>query len=192
MRSEFLQGLSADIITIKTNHKTMANYKLLKSLPGIEAGDIRSEGEWKEETNRNPKDYPDWFGEIKAEWPKSWYELREIKGYYIGLASSIVPSIGDEEMKTFASNRNIFQTAAHSESALAFAQLSQIAKRMNDGFAKDWSNSRSACWTIFRHANKLIIGDFNQSFCHIYFATEEMAEFSLKNHRELWEKYWMI
>jgi len=129
--------------------------------------------------------------EIK-EWPKTWEDLGEMKGYFIYNTSEIISG----NFTGSRTNRNTFATKAQAESALAFAQLSQLHKAIVCDWVPDWSDTNQSKWAIYRfwmHSkNVLIIGEYLRDFYHLAFQTEEQAQFSLTHHRELWEKYWMF
>lgn len=89
----------------------------------------------------------------------------------------------------------IYSNDKQAKSALAFAQLSQLAKAMNGDWESDWKNTDEDKYTIQSRCDSsflLRIECRNVTMSHITFKTEELAEFSLKHHRELWEDYWMI
>jgi hypothetical protein len=119
--------------------------------------------------------------EIK-EWPKTWEELGEIKGY--------APET--EFMVKSCKSKNIYATKAQAESALAFAQLSQLHKAIVGDWVADLSDTNLSKWAIYRFNDKLFIEEYTRDFYHLAFQTREQAQFSLTHHRELWEKYWML
>ena len=140
----------------------MKKYRLLKDLPNFKAGEILNY----EQCVYSPEDFPDWF-EPFNDWPKTWDEL-DIKYEY-----------------TFAKQKQ-------AASALAFAKLSQLANAINGDWVADWDNVDQKKYAVSRISNKLHIECCIQTFYHIIFHSRESAEFSLKHHRELWEKYYML
>lgn len=121
--------------------------------------------------------------------PVCWEDLSVVGGYYISSGSSICAFVSDV---TTDSERNIFATEKQAKSALAFAQLSQLANRMNDGWEPDWEDNDERKFTVHCVGGLFRISIWFKDHCHIAFKTEEMAKFSLKNHAELWKQYWMV
>jgi len=121
-------------------------------------------------------------------WPKSWEDLGEIEGCFIDGNSKNWLSFPTSN----ATYKNIPPTSPDCESILAFCQLRQLAERMNEGWQPniydrgftvnyhDNFNSLAA-GKCFRHTRELMV-----------FKTIQMAEFSLKHHKDLWEKYWKV
>ena len=120
-------------------------------------------------------------------WPKSWEDLGDIEGCFIDGNSKnwILFSTSD------AKNRNIAPTSADCESILAFCQLRQLAERMNDGWEQSEDNRGYTVNYIFDKGLRSIIASSSYKEL-IVFKTIQMAEFSLKHHKELWEKYWKV
>ena len=108
--------------------------------------------------------------EIK-EWPKSISEL----GYVTSLSLCDTPA-----------------TKIQHESMKAFAQLSQLHKAIVGDWVPDWEDLYQTAYVIKRLKKILVIEEYCINVNHLAFQTKEQAEFSLKHHRELWEKYWML
>lgn len=126
--------------------------------------------------------------DIKPQFPISVEKLDPIDGWWIDVDSCIkwTDSITPPE------SLSMFATPEQARSALAFAQLSQLAKVMNQGWEHDW-NGEMAGWTVEYHTkDKLCVDIYWLKKHHITFKTKELAEFSLERHRQLWEDYWMI
>jgi len=123
-------------------------------------------------------------------WPKSWEELDSIKGYCVDAYSNI-KNLGKYN-KAGIIDKNIAPIEADCDSILAFCQLRQLAERMNEG----WEPSiHDRGFTVNYHDkfNSLAaVKCFRVTRELIFFQTEEMAEFSLKHHKDLWEKYWKV
>ena len=69
----------------------------------------------------------------KKELPKSWNELKEIKGYFISEEdSSIDDYISGGNRKDY--ELSVYATEKQARSALAMAQLSQLMAVYNDGW----------------------------------------------------------
>jgi hypothetical protein len=119
------------------------------------------------------------------EWPKTWEELGKKRGFFIDNYSVIYPA-------GYLIYKNIFATQQQAESALAFAQLSQLHKAIVGDWVADWSDTSHCKWCVLANWNEFLILDVFTTTCILPFQTEEQAQFSLNHHRELWEKYWMF
>ena len=178
-------------------------YKLLKDIPGAKAGTIfgpladeDKPGHAKKLAMYAPvgdicpsfiareiSNNQEWFELIK-EWPKKICELDKIEGYFIHSSGTIV--------KDTMPGVNTLPTEAHAKSALAFAQLSQLAKEMNGDWVPNWADENQIKFIIIRKHNLLVVDGIFETFFNISFHSREMAEFSLKYHLELWEQYYML
>lgn len=117
----------------------------------------------------------------------TWGESFE-DGFWIDTDSIIKPSAGAGKGQT---NKNIFRTKQQAESALAFAQLSHIVAKYNEGEQPPID----VLYTIGLSFSKPVVtsapaSSYGQQ--HLMFYKSEDAETSLLVNRELWEKYWMV
>ena len=124
--------------------------------------------------------------EIK-EWPKTWEELGDMKGYILSAESVKQANPGFSH----AGWETTFATQQQAESALAFAQLSQLHKQIVGDWVPDWSNKIHGKFVVEVCGGLHVIEMFSTKY-HLAFKTREQAEFSQTHHRELWEKYWML
>ncbi len=126
---------------------------------------------------------------IEPSYPKSFKDIGKIDGYFIEINALIV-DIYNLNSNKFA-NKNVFATEKQAKSALAFAQLSQLAKEMNGDWIANWDNN-NVKFVIVRSSEKLYIEQWCAKFYSIVFKTKEMAEFSLKHHEQLWKDYYEL
>lgn len=66
----------------------------------------------------------------KKELPKTWEELKEIKGYFVNSRSYISTFNGS----CLLDNRNLFATIEQAEASIALAQLSQLREVYRQGW----------------------------------------------------------
>ncbi len=125
---------------------------------------------------------------IEPSYPKSWNDLERLDGFFIDDASNINNL---DDFKTYNDTKNIFATRKQAKSALAFAQLSQLAKEMNGDWVANWDDNNIK-FVIARSSEKLYIEQWCAKFYSIVFKTKEMAEFSLKHHEQLWKDYYEL
>lgn len=100
-----------------------------------------------------------------------------------GMVVAIEPSSGKNTI-----NWKLFKTEKQALSALAFAQLSHICAKYNEGKKPGKTKYSVACSIS---GGLCLTDDFNR-VNHIPFCTKEDAETSLRVNRKLWEQYWMI
>jgi len=125
----------------------------------------------------------------QPELPKSWEELRKVGGFYIDKDSDVIGAITST---TYHGNKNLFKTEKQAESALAFAQLSQLVAKYNDGWVADWNGNEPENYCIVRKSNKLCIERRNTTWHSLPFKSKELAELSLKHHNNLWKTYYEL
>ncbi len=174
----------------------MKKYKLLKDLPGCKAGNtlylnsedgdksfVHAAGTGYEIPIKVLKDYSEWFEEIH-EWPKSWEDI-----------PNKTPSFCTTEFSNYKqeySNVQVFLHHPSYKSIIARLKLEEIANEINGDWKPDWSKDATLKYHVCRNRNTLSISDARHYAKLIVFKTKEMAKFSLKKKKKLWEDYWMI
>jgi len=105
-------------------------------------------------------------------------------------------------------HKNVFLTEKHAKSALAFAQLSHIVNKYNEGKElehcgdmvydqhKDFI-TKTEYYDVYYYVTKydgknLGINSFRFNFMNLYFKRREDAKTSMEVNRQLWLDYWMI
>lgn len=121
--------------------------------------------------------------------PKTFEDLNLIHGYWINEVSEIESTFIDDSCEW---NTNLFPTKKHAKSALAFAQLSQLAARVNGDWIPDWDNSYEYKYLVQHVGGHLSVQYYETLVHHIAFKTKELAEKSLQHHKQLWLDYYMI
>jgi hypothetical protein len=126
------------------------------------------------------------FKEIKNELPKSWQDLENLKGFYVGINSDVVVT-RDNVIKT-KTNHFIFATKEQAEASIALAQLSQLREVYRQGWVPDWENGSITKYTIRGFRNDLIFMDGYEAEEFLSFQSKEIAEQFLENFRDLIEQ----
>jgi hypothetical protein len=126
------------------------------------------------------------FKEIKNELPKSWQDLENLKGFYVGINSDVVVT-RDNVIKT-KTNHFIFATKEQAEASIALAQLSQLREVYRDGWKPNWTTEdKKFCIETFGN-NQLEIDNWHRKNYFLSFQSYEIAQEFLNNFRELIEK----
>ena len=120
---------------------------------------------------------------VKKELPKSWEELKEVKGYYTSHLSIV---FFQDVCKTKITNKNIFATKEQAESSIAMAKLSQLITVYNDGWVADYNNCNLK-YVIYYNKEKPIITEVFNGRAFLTFKDKETAELFLKNFKDLIE-----
>ncbi len=119
-------------------------------------------------------------------WEDSWTG----GGHYIDTTAGIV-GIGNEGM--FNGAKAVFKTREQAESALAFAQLSHIVAKYNEGKMFGFPGEEPIYYYVTKYNGKdLCINNDSQEFLNLPFCDFEDAKTSLEVNVDLWEKYWML
>jgi len=117
------------------------------------------------------------------ELPKSWEELKQIKGYYLNSGAGI-SSIG--ECNVGNTNKNIFPTKSLAEAALALSQLLQLREVYRDGWIPDYKDYNIK-YSIVSNQNNLKIDEATFYSRTFSFQSKEIAQQFLSNFEELLE-----
>jgi len=115
----------------------------------------------------------------------TWEESFNGDGFFINPDSDIGDLI---ELEIADFNKNIFLTKKHAKSALAFAQLSHICARYNEGKERGAEVYAVHGSTI----NGLEVDTFGRFGHQLEFYSQESAQISAEVNRQLWLDYWMI
>lgn len=122
------------------------------------------------------------FKEKETELPKTWKELKRIKGYFITSYSHIQTyenTINNE-------NKNTFPTKELAEAALALSQLLQLRDRYNDDWKSDWTDcSTKYCIYVYGEELKKEGKCVTQRIMH--FRTKELRDLFFTNFKNLLE-----
>jgi hypothetical protein len=114
----------------------------------------------------------------------TWEESFTYNGYWIESDSRIVR---ERTSKIFDTHKNVFLTEKHAKSALAFAQLSHIVNKYNEG--KERGEYRHTIYSYRKHIHTAT----NDGYSHqLEFYALEDAKTSMEVNRQLWLDYWMI
>ena len=123
---------------------------------------------------------------VEVEYPKYWEDLKSIQGFWIEERTRIQRTLTISPVTRY--EKNIFATEEQAKSALAYAQLSQLAYRMNE---IDKNKEDEGTFSIIYYDGRLGVEEVINNF-HIGFYSYEAAKFSLENHKELWKDFWMV
>lgn len=114
----------------------------------------------------------------------TWEESFNMDGFYIKSGDSIREVT---DLLVTDGHKHVFKTKEQAESALAFAQLTHIVAKYNEGKSKE-----KCFYTIYKNAGCLCVCMDPQDYLGISFIDEKDAILSMEVNNELWEKYWMI
>jgi len=115
----------------------------------------------------------------------TWEDSFNNGGVYINSSSHIERVFS---VATRYENKNTFLTEKHAKSALAFAQLSHICHKYNEGKERGAEVYAVHGSTI----NGLEVDTFGRFGHQLEFYSQESAQISAEVNRQLWLDYWMI
>lgn len=125
------------------------------------------------------------FKEIKNELPKSWEELKKVKGFFINHNSSIHTI---NKIDTTYDSKNIFATRQQAQASLALSQLSQLREVYRNGWVPDCNNSYSKKYSIYFEKNKIRTEHFYITSLFLSFQDAETRDLFLENFKDLIEQ----
>lgn len=122
------------------------------------------------------------FKEAKKELPKTWEELKEVKGYYVDAFSKA----DDFTNSPSEENRNTFSTKELAEASIAMAQLSQLREVYRNGWKPNWGDN--SLKHIIEFSRDEIRTNSNQGKNEfLSFQSPEIRDEFLNNFRDLIE-----
>lgn len=122
------------------------------------------------------------FKSKEKQLPKTWEELKEVKGYYVDMYSIVKPADAFAE----DNNRNVFPTKELAEAALALAQLLQLRDAYNDGWIPNWEGTNGKyVITKTLSGNKIKKDIYWSSYKLMTFKTEELRDKFFDNFQDL-------
>jgi hypothetical protein len=117
----------------------------------------------------------------------TWEESFSGSGFYLNIQSKCLKTA---DVSTSNTNKNVFKTKKQALSALAFAQLSHIVAKYNEGKQRGINGYFSV---IRMESGELaLIRTYNLRGQGLEFCNEDDALLSLEVNKELWEQYWGI
>ena len=133
-------------------------------------------------------------------YPKSWDNMIRTEGLSgYNIESYIDKSYPSDEV-LYHYSKGVFNTEKQAQSALAFAQLSQLCKVMIDEYNKvnncdwkpDWTNDNQDKFVITRSRNRLNLFVSKTEWRPLAFPDKISVEFSLLHHESLWKQYYEL
>jgi len=115
----------------------------------------------------------------------TWEDSYEAEGYCITM---------DGSYKVKGNGyKSAFKTREQAESALAFAQLSHIVAKYNEGKMFGFPGEEPIYYYVTKYNGKdLCINNDSQEFLNLPFCDFEDAKTSMEVNVDLWKKYWML
>jgi len=130
------------------------------------------------------------FREIESKLPKTWKELRRVKGFYF---SGVQEKIRDCDVQTTVDSsltinefaKCVFPTKELAEAALALAQLLQLRDAYNATEKSDWT---SIVYVINVFYGDITIDEYSDDVQFVMsFKTEELCDEFYENFKDLLE-----
>lgn len=113
--------------------------------------------------------------------PKTWEELEQISGYFVGNDSET------SSVKHYANttdNRNVFFSKEQAEASVALAQLTQLREVYRQGWVPDWADgSEKYCIVFYRNDFEKNLYTSHNKF--LSFQTAEIQNEFLENFKDL-------
>lgn len=124
------------------------------------------------------------FKPVNKELPKSWEELKSVKGWWVTKQANLNTASSNAEK----GNENIFAIEAQARASIALAQLSQLREVYRAGWQPDWSGIKKK-YVIERVENKITTENCYSYFNYfLSFQSEEIRDEFLKNFKDLIEE----
>lgn len=124
------------------------------------------------------------FKPIKKELPKTWGDLKEIKGFWVSSHSNI------QKFSAYISitHRNIFSTEEQAKASIALAQLSQLREVYRQGWEPDWNHAGQMKHCIIKLDGKIDSTMLWRSAHFLSFQSAQVRDQFLQNFKDLIEE----
>jgi hypothetical protein len=117
-----------------------------------------------------------------------WEDCWPLHGYYFDNHNGFITGISGEHLVKSSLNKHVFATEKQALSSVAFAQLTHIVNKYNEG-----KKLEEQIFGIEKTDNAINLSYMLlEDATHLYFYTEKDAEQSLITNRQLWRQYWML
>ena len=127
---------------------------------------------------------------VKKELPKMWSELGLIEGWYVDDKYS---GIGRTmNLPSDRQNRNVYASYQSAQSALAYAQLTQLMKVYNGDWEPDWNDENQLKYCILRRDNCIVPFFTASTMVFLAFKTAGLREEFLLNFPDLIKTFYQI
>jgi len=119
---------------------------------------------------------------IEAKLPKTWEELKRVKGYYVDEST-----VDEADAQCFSVNKNIFPTREQAEASIALAQLLQLREVYRNGWKPDWTDDNCK-YSIRLIKNEWVENWYTESNHIFSFQTKEIKDQFITNFKDLLEQ----
>ena len=121
------------------------------------------------------------FKEVKNELPKTWEELKVIKGAWVTEKSRVLrASTAVDE-----TNTNVFATKEQAEASLALAQLSQLREVYRNGWKPDWTRADEIKYSMYFVDDEIKKETLWTASVFLSFQDSETRDLFLENFKDL-------
>ena len=130
---------------------------------------------------------------FRKTFPKSWKECKVSKGWFVTNNSEIKFWNAENTSKRLTdANKNSCFTQNQALSQLAHAQLTQISKKINDGWMPDWNNEHENKYVIVRVSDKLAKHFTTDAYCQICFKSADLRDYAFDTFNQLFQEYYEL
>ncbi len=130
------------------------------------------------------------YKKVKSEYPKSWNEAfvgNNVSGYWVGSSGEIRVA----NRTALRDDKNTFKYEEQAESALAYAQLTQLMALpcYNGDWTPNWDDPNQERYCITRMKYDIVKLDYSGYFSFIAFKSEKVRDEFFNNHMDLIKQF---
>lgn len=127
---------------------------------------------------------------IEQKYPKSWNEAfvgNNVSGYWVGSSGEIRVA----NRTALHSDKNVFKYEEQAESALAYAQLTQLMALpcYNGDWTPNWDDPNQEKYCITRMKYDIVKLDYSGYFSFLAFKSEKVRDEFFNNHMDLIKQF---
>ena len=121
-------------------------------------------------------------------YPKTWNELKCIKGYFVESNSRITKAFADSSTgkgPCCSENKSIFTTKEQAKASIALAQLTQLVEVYNEGWKPDWRDLNQSKFIIEVLSGLFEVDEYSSNCTLLAFKEDYLAKLFLQNFKDL-------
>ena len=130
---------------------------------------------------------------FRKAFPKTWKECKVSKGWFVSNNSEIKFWNADGTSRRLTdANKNTFVTEKQAGIQLAYSQLTQIAKKLNDNWIPNWSDVNENKYVINRIEDKLVKEHTVDTYSQICFKSADLRDYAVDTFNQTFREYFEL
>lgn len=130
---------------------------------------------------------------FRKSFPKTWKECKVSKGWFVTNNSEIKFWTAENTSRRLTdANKNTVINEKQALSQLAYPQLTQISKKLNDEWLPDWGDVHENKYVILRVGDKLIKEVTTEEYSQICFKSADLRDYAFDTFNQTFRQYYEL